>query len=143
MGKMKEIFTEMRVNVCASMNWRKRTDAKLRKLRRLRMNRILNEVKNNVLTDESKWCQEHFAVNKDGRSVPETASTATRFCMMGACKRAANNLYGKGFEIWHKQFTEDAIAEHDAAIHSLLVILLEEDKKGLATFNDDHDRTFC
>ena len=63
--------------------------------------------------------------------------------MMGACKRAANNLYGKGFEIWHRQFTEDAIAEHDGAIHSLLVILLEEDKKGLATFNDDHDRTFA
>ena len=107
------------------------------------MNRILNEVKNNVLTDESKWCQEHFAVNKDGMSVHETASTAVSFCMMGACKRAANNLYGKDFEIWHRKFTEDAIAEHDGAINSLLVILLEEDKKGLATFNDDHDRTFA
>ena len=32
------------------------------------MNRILNEVKNNVLTDESKWCQQHFAVEQ-GRKV--------------------------------------------------------------------------
>ena len=47
------------------------------------MNRILNEVKNNVLTDESKWCQEHFAVNKDGMSVQETASTAVRFLYDG------------------------------------------------------------
>ena len=106
------------------------------------MNRVLNEVKNNVLTDESKWCQEHFAVNKDGRSVVTEASTAVSFCMMGACKKAANNLYGQGFDIWHRKFPEDAIAEHDDAISSLLVILLETNE-GLASFNDAHDRTFA
>ena len=102
------------------------------------MNRVLNEVKNNVLTDESKWCQEHFAVNKDGMSVQETASTAVRYCMLGACKKAANNLYGVAFAL--KSVTGNA--DHDDAIHSLLVILLESNE-GLASFNDAHDRTFA
>ena len=104
------------------------------------MNRILNEVKNNVLTDESKWCQEHFAVNKAGSSVSETASTATRFCMLGACKKVAMELYNDG----QNMVSEHGLQVYNDAVDAILVVIRGDggDIWGLGSFNDYYARTF-
>lgn len=50
---------------------------------------VIRAVRDQVLVDESRWTKGQFAQDVDGESISSTANGAVKFCLLGACRRAA------------------------------------------------------
>ena len=46
----------------------------------------------NLISDPSKWCKKHTALDANGNAVSAHTSGAVQWCAMGACIREGTNL---------------------------------------------------
>lgn len=58
---------------------------------------ILMKVRDEILTDESRWTKGPFAKNREGEQVPPEDSAAACWCLAGARRKAAEGCPNEGW----------------------------------------------
>ncbi len=76
-----------------------------------------------LLSDESKWCREAYALDSQGRVTPPDSPTACRWCIEGAIFRCYSD-------------STDALRRIDGALEA------RGATRDVLVFNDDKHRTF-